>query len=424
MNDEIFLIQLRDCFTAGYQMPQFCIDNNIKKPLFIAPNPNYVPFLWELHVQFEYDMRMTADFALIEGKFDSIQFSVGGVLELNTLDLKNISEVSLEDFDRILILTAIRLNPSITNSIYLDEITRYFISRTYAEIPLLNFIQHYPKVKLIVTNFPQPADYPGGVEFNSHLDDVKQIRKKLTERKNKEIPTPFDRFGYTNDEVMEILDAWQSKKNLDGSSYLVDDDRTLVNIKNGRRMTAYQPEHYKNTIYFFGASHHLGAGAPYDKTIESYLQKMLNENNLPYRVENESQYVWGHYQSLFYNLNRIKPKSGDIIFIWIGQLRSLNIPFFDISRVFDPPHDYKKIFAFSSHVNEIGFKLVAEAHFRLLVQNNFFQDMDFNYPPPQHILTGTVYQQKIQYPPRIFYKMRSWKNTRKNCVKKDLRLAA
>ena len=34
--DEQFLIQLRDCFTGGYTFPQFCIDNDIKKPLFVA----------------------------------------------------------------------------------------------------------------------------------------------------------------------------------------------------------------------------------------------------------------------------------------------------------------------------------------------------------------------------------------------------
>ena len=65
MNDEIFLIQLRDCFYAGYQMPQFCIDNNIKKPLFVAHDENYQDLLWEIYFQFQYDKRMNAEFSLI-----------------------------------------------------------------------------------------------------------------------------------------------------------------------------------------------------------------------------------------------------------------------------------------------------------------------------------------------------------------------
>ena len=66
--DEIFFIQLRDCFTAGCTLPQFCIDSKIKKPLIVGVNKSQQSFLWELHVQFEYDGRMNADFALIEGK--------------------------------------------------------------------------------------------------------------------------------------------------------------------------------------------------------------------------------------------------------------------------------------------------------------------------------------------------------------------
>ena len=36
MTDEELLIQLEDCFTGGYTLPQYCIDNGIKKPLFVA----------------------------------------------------------------------------------------------------------------------------------------------------------------------------------------------------------------------------------------------------------------------------------------------------------------------------------------------------------------------------------------------------
>lgn len=421
--EEMFIIQLRDCFTAGYTMPQFCIDNDIKKPLILAPDINYWQFLWELHVHFKYDLRINPQFALISSKVDSINLSTCGVINLQPLNLKNISEITHDSYDKILFLHTGRFNPPIDNIIYLDELANYFFARTYAEMPLLHFIQNNPGVKLILTNFPAPTDYQGGVEFNNQLDDIHDLRKKLAESKDNNVKTAFDKFGYTNQEVAEIVGAWESTTNIDGSAYLNDDDNPLVNIKNGRRVVAYQPEKYENTIYFFGASHHLGSGAPYDKNIESYLQKMLNESNLPYRVENESQFVWGDFQHIFYNLNRIHPKKGDIIFAWIDNLRAINIPFFDISRAFDPPYNFREIFAFQSHVNEIGYKIVAEQFFNLLIQNDFFKNTEFKYPPPPSRFTGTVYQRKISYPPKVFYKMRIWKNTRKNCAKKDLRLA-
>jgi len=45
MNEDLFIIRLRDCFTAVYTFPQFCIDNNIKKPLFVALDERRADFL-------------------------------------------------------------------------------------------------------------------------------------------------------------------------------------------------------------------------------------------------------------------------------------------------------------------------------------------------------------------------------------------
>ena len=44
---EQLVIQLQDCFTAGYTLPQFCIDNGIKKPLIVGVNESQINFMWE-----------------------------------------------------------------------------------------------------------------------------------------------------------------------------------------------------------------------------------------------------------------------------------------------------------------------------------------------------------------------------------------
>ena len=156
LNDEIFLIQLRDCFTAGYTLPQFCIDNNIKKPLIIAPNANYVTFLWEVYIQFHYDKRMSVEFALLEGKIDSVNFSYATIA--NGLKIKNISELAGKNFDRVIFLTTQKFNIAPANfSIYLDWLANYFIQHTYADIPLLNFVNRHAGVKLFTMGFP--CDY-------------------------------------------------------------------------------------------------------------------------------------------------------------------------------------------------------------------------------------------------------------------------
>ena len=45
MDDELF-IKLRDCFTAGYTLPQYCLDNDIKRPLIVAEEKHEL-FVWE-----------------------------------------------------------------------------------------------------------------------------------------------------------------------------------------------------------------------------------------------------------------------------------------------------------------------------------------------------------------------------------------
>lgn len=381
-----FFVRLRDCFNAGYTMPQFCIDNGIKKPLFVALDEDRIPFLWEIHVQFQYDLRLKANFALLEGKHDPVNFPGPETFLSEDLEVKNISEVAGSGFDAAIMLTALRMDGD-NRIINLEDLTKRFMARTYAEIPILHFMQRHPGVKLILTNFPNPADY-GGEEYAYSLVSLKYLREKLKKDTSGNVETPFDKFGYTNSEVREMIDGSLSVLNLnDNTIFLQDNDNPLLNIKNGKRKTADQPEHYKNKIHIVGLSHHVGIGAPFDKTIASYLQKMFNENNLPYRVENESQYFWSVFQHIFYNLNNLDLNAGDIIFMWVANLRPKNIPFFDVSRAFDPPYDYRELFSFSQHSNELGYKIIAENFFELLVKNDFFQNTEFKYPeppPPPH----------------------------------------
>jgi len=50
MRDTTRLVVLRDCFTAGYIFPQYCIDNEIKNPLFVGEK-KFLNFMWEIYVQ-------------------------------------------------------------------------------------------------------------------------------------------------------------------------------------------------------------------------------------------------------------------------------------------------------------------------------------------------------------------------------------
>ena len=379
--DETYVIQLCDCFTGGYTLPQFCIDNKIKKPLFVSEE-KFLQFVWKIYVQFQYDKRLTAHFGILDLPSGSVTFSVFNILA--ALNYKNVSKINSDDFDAIILLTTKEV--TLTGKIItFFELTAYFLHKTYAAIPLLNFLQRYQQVKLILTKFPSISRYKDGIKFHKQLRGLEATRKILRADKSGNVKTPLDKFGYTNSEVLELMEAPPVKTNPDGSTVQGDNEHPLMRIKDGKRETAFQPEKFQNKIYFVGSCHDFGINAPFDKTIESYLQKLLNENHLPYRVENESQRYYHRYQDIFYNLNKLTPAPGDIIFVWLDNLLIKNFPFLDLSDVFDPPRDYKEIFCTKGHINEIGYKILAERYFKFLTENNFFRDEKFNYstPPPK-----------------------------------------
>ncbi len=396
MNDEQLLIQMRDCFTGGYTLPQFCIDNKINRPLIVA-DAKFWQFIWEIHVQFRYDKRLSAKFSLLNSPTSSINLSFNKTLTTN-LDCFNISELMHENFDKIIVLTKNQIiGQSSPLIIYLDELVEYFTRKTYVEIPLLNFLQRNPRVKIFTTKLPNQIEkYEGGKEFGETLTESNMLASQILKNPGK-IKTPLDKFGYNNLEVYDMIYVAKGViVDLDGFTVMNDVDDPLIRIKNGKRLTANQPSRFVNKIFFVGPCHYMGSYAPFNKTIESYLQKMLNEHNLPYRVENEGQPYSNRYQDIFYNLNLLNAQPGDIIFIWLsGNLTAEFLPIIDLRNAFDPPHDYREIFVDKGHINEIGYKILAEQFFDLLTRNNFFRDENFKYPAPP-VLSSIWYSAAIR----------------------------
>lgn len=385
MNDEILLLQLRNCFTAGYTLPQFCIDQNIKKPLFISPDERYIPYLWEIHVQFDFDKRIKPTFVIFGSQAREIRLSPGTLF--SALELKNSDEILLDEYDTIIVLSTKKFRPEIKNCIYLDNLLNYFIVHTYVDIPFFHFLQRHPKIKFFLTNFPT-INTSG--EHSPHENELLQknpyliggIRESLENDTSGEVKTPYDVFGYTRQEILSIIGSQEVITQSDGSTIFKDNPNPLVRIENGKRVTADQPEKFINRIYFVGGCSHYGTGAPFDKTIPSYLQRLLNQAALPYRVENYSQFFTYRYQDILYNLNTLPLMPNDIVIVFFDNILSPYLPCIDVSKTFLRPHNYGEIFIDSAHVNEIGYKILAEKFFEVLTQNNFFKDVVFQSPPP------------------------------------------
>jgi len=129
------------------------------------------------------------------------------------------------------LLTCNKLEQKLDNAIYLNDLARYFAVKTFWEIPLLHFMQKHPQVKLIVTNvnFALPKKDP---EFEKTLPGINQFRRMIATDQNAVKKTVFDKLGYSNSEVKELLADAHVKANADGSASMVDNESPLWRIIN------------------------------------------------------------------------------------------------------------------------------------------------------------------------------------------------
>ena len=379
--DEIKIQKMRDCFYAGYTIADYCKELNYKYPLLISYSDS---FLWELRTQFTYSKhKIVPDFRLINEE-STVNYTVASTM--NAMHIKKLDEnIDFDKYDVVLIFTTNRLNVPLNKAVYFDNLLNQFINKTYAERPIRHYINTHPGTRIIVSNAP-----------NINKKDMSELEKWMIgnsahtikgriiqNRTEMPIKTSLDHLGYTNKEVLEMLSMPPAHTDERGCTHFTqqnEENNKLLQIKDGKRKTIEPQGQYKNTIYCMGTCTYVGYGAPWDRTFESYLQTILNNNHLPYKVENESQYYAGRYQDIFYNLHHIDAKPGDIVLICIQDLQVEDVPFFDTSSIFNRPHQYGEVFLDEHHINEQGYKILAEHFFNYLKENNYLLEGDVHQP--------------------------------------------
>ncbi|MBD5522381.1 MAG: adenylyltransferase/cytidyltransferase family protein [Lachnospiraceae bacterium] len=101
----------------------------------------------------------------------------------------------------------------------------------------------------------------------------------------------------------------------------------LYNVINGERYTVGQPEKYQKTIYFVGPCFIYGRYVEDKNTIESFLQKHLNDAQQEIKVVNCGSIIYSSQPDL--ELARIKEmplKKGDCVVIYIDNKSFSDIP--------------------------------------------------------------------------------------------------
>jgi cytidyltransferase-like protein len=125
--------------------------------------------------------------------------------------------------------------------------------------------------------------------------------------------TFFDEY-YSPEYGKEIAEQIFLCKKKSGAVYLKDMDTMLYHVKNGQRLTVGQPEEYTKSIYFFGACVIVGAYVEDAHTIESFLQKLLNHNEIKARVVNCGS--WSDENALMEKIAQTKFRQGDIAVVY------------------------------------------------------------------------------------------------------------
>ncbi len=378
-SDQKKYIQLRDCFSAGYSLPQFCVDNGIRNPLIASYDPD---FLWEIYVQFRYDKRILPEFCLL--KNETVDVNHNAYWTVGGCRFEPINYEKTDKFDKYIILTTNKMSRlEKEKTIYFDELLYRICRYVYLERPLYSYINANKGVKVITANIPMLYENETNTPYEKEIlkKTIFQLRAELKNNKQGEIETRFDEFGYSNAEVSKLLTLSDAKNNMDGTTSLYDNEDELVNVRNGIRQTAYQPDEYENTIYLCGTCVFYGIGVPYYKTIESYLQQLLNENGNKYRVENQSQFYATRYQDLFYNIDKLPVKDGDIIIVFAQGLLADKLPQFNTNNLFARPHDYGEVFLDFGHLNERGNKVYAQKLYDYLKQHKFMKDVSYEHIP-------------------------------------------
>lgn len=372
MND--FISQLFSCFNAGYTIPQFCIDNGYKRPIIAAASKS---LLYSIYEQFFFYKRVSARYMIIGEP--SIIFPKK--LYVSSLQAETFSAEKCRDADVVLYFSDVPLKDKPSAPLLgCQGIIRAMTKYAFFERPIYNFLKLHPGVKVITYTHPSLCDDENNTDQEKRVLTEK-YKNKILENTSKGIEehiwTPLDEFGYTNAEVLRLLDMPCAVTDMKGCTHFEDSNDDLFNSKGGNRQTAYQPKEYKHVIYMMGTCVCVGYAAPWDKSMPSYLQKILKDNNEDYLVENASQFFNGRYQDIFYNLNNLPVNDGDIIFIFLPSNEVRDIPNFSAKNLFNRPHNYGEVYVDHVHVNERGYKIIAEKFYEFLRENNFFDDYDY-----------------------------------------------
>ena len=186
-----------------------------------------------------------------------------------------------------------------------------------AKNDIRKFCEKHPEVSVICFNRPKFPEKPLTLGEKFIIENnIKYGQQIILKNLNKHVFTLnqyFDEEG-----LVEVLSTPKSYHDVRGVRHFEDQHGRYVNILGGHRVTTYQPEQHCRTVYLVGGCMVFGVGTDDNRTIASYLQKLLNQNipECKVTVQNYGFYLCeadrrSNEQMVI--LNALPVKTGDIV---------------------------------------------------------------------------------------------------------------
>lgn len=152
---------------------------------------------------------------------------------------------------------------------------------------LLNAESYFSNSSTSILVFAQPPEN-GGVLTNSEGNKIVFDKLAFCLRNLDNIRSVYcDIEHFDESYVYQLFDVNTSMRVINESLVGTNEiSGSFVNCVAGKRVTVGQPDVFSNTIHMFGASQIFGTGVEDRHTLSSQLQKLLNRNNLLFKVVN------------------------------------------------------------------------------------------------------------------------------------------
>ncbi|MBQ8170530.1 MAG: polysaccharide pyruvyl transferase family protein [Oscillospiraceae bacterium] len=304
---------------------------------------------------------------------------VGGV------EFKNINNVDIENLDMPIVIASvsypIELTKRIKNfkerSLKISDLNYYSILKHSILDMALEYQKSHPKMKVVVLNMTRVFE----------LDNISEIERSIKTGqvdRAKILNAVFYDRGFDKAYVDAVTPV-QTIVEKYGIAFVADEERGIRRCSNGYRTTLHTPENFENTIYFFGNSVCFGVGTDDEYTIETVLQKSINEyynGDSPYSVLNCANGGGLNTVAQAKYFNYHAPVDGDIVVFCMGfgthleEMYKDKLLWVNTRDVLNRPHDLGEIYYDNDHMNRFGYEACGKLLAKALKENNYLESRE------------------------------------------------